>query len=124
MDSNCGPCTFQCKIQGPQFESIPAKQTMEYIGEHLFPGRIGHLCIVLSFVAALLSSFAYFVATQRRKLPESEGWRSIGRFSFLLHGLATFGIIGSLFYILAGKMYEYEYAWANVSDDLPVQYVF
>ncbi|MFM8485259.1 MAG: cytochrome c biogenesis protein CcsA, partial [Bacteroidota bacterium] len=38
--------------------------------------------------------------------------------------MTVFSIIGLLFYILVGKMYEYNYAWANVSDDLPVQYVF
>ncbi|MCW5921250.1 MAG: cytochrome c biogenesis protein CcsA [Saprospiraceae bacterium] len=97
---------------------------MEYIGENLLPGQIGHLCVVLSFVAVLLSTFAYFFATKKRDTAEEERWRNIGRFSFLLHGLATLGIIGSLFYLLTGKMYEYQYAWANVSDDLPGQYVF
>lgn len=48
----------------------------------------------------------------------------MGRLGFLLHGLAVLGVIGSLFYILTGKMYEYQYAWANVSDDLPNQYIF
>lgn len=97
---------------------------MNYIGEHLMPGQLGHFCVVLSFVAALLATFSYYSATKYRAVPASEGWRNLGRFSFLLHGLATFGIIGGLFYILTGKMYEYQYAWANVSDDLPVQYVF
>lgn len=97
---------------------------MEYIGENLLPGQIGHLCVVLSFVAALLATFAYFFATKKRETAESENWRNLGRFSFLLHGLATLGIIGSLFYLLTGKMYEYQYAWANVSDDLPGQYIF
>lgn len=97
---------------------------MEYIGENLLPGQIGHLCVVLSFVAALLATFAYFFATKKRETAEGEGWRNIGRFSFLMHGLATLGIIGSLFYLLTGKMYEYQYAWANVSDDLPGQYIF
>lgn len=97
---------------------------MEYIGEHLLPGKLGHLCVVLSFVAALLSAVAYFFATQRRNQPDGAQWRNIGRFSFLLHGLATLAIIGSLFFILTGKMYEYQYAWSNISDDLPVKYVF
>ncbi len=97
---------------------------MEYIGEHLFPGQLGHLCAVLSFVAALLSAFSYFFATKRRETASYEGWRNIGRFGFLLHGLAVLGIIGALFFILSGKMYEYQYAWANVSDDLPNQYIF
>lgn len=97
---------------------------MEYIGEHLFPGQLGHLCAVLSFVAALLSAVSYFFATKQRETSSYEGWRNVGRLGFLLHGLAVLGIIGALFYILTGKMYEYQYAWANVSDDLPNQYIF
>ncbi|MBK8967815.1 MAG: cytochrome c biogenesis protein CcsA [Lewinellaceae bacterium] len=97
---------------------------MEYIGEHLFPGQLGHFLVVLSFVAALLSGATYFLATQRRNTASFEGWRNLGRFSFLVHGLATLGIIGTLFFILTQKYYEYQYAWANVSDDLPFQYTF
>lgn len=97
---------------------------MQYIGEHLIPGQLGHLLAVLSFVAALLASIAYFVATQHSKTAQFDSWRNLGRYAYLLHGLATFGVIGTLFWILTGKMYEYQYAWANISDDLPVQYVF
>ncbi|MBL7806816.1 MAG: cytochrome c assembly protein, partial [Saprospiraceae bacterium] len=97
---------------------------MEYIGEHLLPGQLGHFLAILSFVAALLSATAYFMATRQRDSEAFSGWRKLGRFSFLLHGLTTFGVIGILFWILTGKMYEYQYAWANISDDLPVRYVF
>jgi cytochrome c-type biogenesis protein CcmF len=97
---------------------------MEYIGEHLLPGQLGHLLVILSFVAALLSTVAYTSATVRRSMHDYGGWLNIGRFSFVLHGMATFGIIGSLFFILVSKYYEYHYAWANVSDDLPFKYTF
>lgn len=97
---------------------------MQYFGEHLWPGQLGHLLVVLSFVATLVSGIAYFVATQRRQTPEAGGWQNIGRGAFAIHGLATLGVIGVLFYILVNKYYEYHYAWANISDDLPVQYVF
>lgn len=97
---------------------------MEYIGEHLLPGQIGHLLAVLSFVASLLATVAFFAATQRRETAGYAGWRKIGRISFGLHGLATFGVIGVLFFILVNKYYEYQYAWANVSDDLPFEYTF
>jgi cytochrome c-type biogenesis protein CcmF len=97
---------------------------MNYIGEHLLPGQLGHFCVVLSFVAALLATYSFYTATQNRNNVQGANWLTLGRFSFLLHGLSTFGIIGILFYILTGKMYEYQYAWANISDDLPVQYVF
>ncbi len=97
---------------------------MNYIGENLIPGQLGHFCVVLSFVASLLSAFSYFKSAGKRNTPEESDWLRLGRFSFMLHGLTVFSIIGLLFYILVGKMYEYNYAWANVSDDLPVQYVF
>lgn len=97
---------------------------MEYHGEHLLPGQLGHLLAVISFVAALLATFAYFFATRRRETEQYGSWRNLGRYAFLLHGLATFGIIAALFYLLTGKMYEYQYAWANISDDLPTRYVF
>ena len=97
---------------------------MEYIGEHLLPGQFGHFCVVLSFVGALLAAFSYFFATNKRNNPESEGWIGLGRMGFVLHGVATLGVIVSLFYILTSKMYEYQYAWANISDDLPFKYVF
>jgi cytochrome c-type biogenesis protein CcmF len=97
---------------------------MNYIGEHLLPGQLGHFCVVLSFVAAMLATVSFFLATKHRATAATSDWLKLGRFSFLLHGLATFGTIGILFYILTGKMYEYQYAWSNISDDLPVQYVF
>ncbi|MCS7036816.1 MAG: cytochrome c biogenesis protein CcsA [Saprospiraceae bacterium] len=97
---------------------------MQYIGEHLLPGQIGHLLAVLSFVAALLASVSYFLAVRRRTLPDEAGWRLLGRGAFVVHGLATLGIIVALFWILVNKYYEYQYAWANVSDDLPFQYTF
>lgn len=97
---------------------------MEFIGEHLLPGQIGHFSVVLSFVAALLSATAYFLATRHRDTPAFDNWKKLGRYGFFLHGIATFTVIGALFYILVSKMYEYQYAWSNISDDLPVQYVF
>ncbi len=97
---------------------------MQYIGEHLLPGQIGHLLAVLSFVAALLAAVSYFLAVHRRASSEETGWLLLGRGAFVVHGLATLGVIASLFLILVNKYYEYQYAWANVSDDLPFQYTF
>lgn len=97
---------------------------MIYDNEHLLPGQLGHFCVVLSFVAALLATVAYYLATRHRATAAFEGWRNLGRFSFLLHGFATLSVIGALFFILVNKYYEYQYAWANVSDDLPFEYTF
>lgn len=98
---------------------------MNYQNEHLLPGQLGHFLVLLSFVAALLAMVAYFFSTQKRADAGAESsWKKIGRWSFGIHGLATFGVIGCLFFLLGNKYYEYHYAWANVSDDLPQEYIF
>lgn len=100
-------------------------QEINYIGEHLLPGKIGQLAIMLSFSMALLSAAAYFFAVQRRGRPtEAANWLRIGRWSFGLHGLSTFALIGTMFYIMIQQYYEYQYVQAHVSDDLPMKYIF
>ncbi len=97
---------------------------MEYIGEHLLPGKIGHLLIVLAFTSSLLAGLAYYFATQRHALDEAVGWRRIGRIAFSLHGLGILGAIGVIFYIMLKQYYEYQYVWAHVSEELPFRYIF
>lgn len=98
---------------------------MDFPGERLLPGQLGHIAVVVSFVSAGLSAFAFYRATSLRDRPYvSCEWLSLGRRAFYVHAAATLGVIAALWVILTGKMYEYHYAWANVSDDLPWQYVF
>ncbi|MEN0002783.1 MAG: cytochrome c biogenesis protein CcsA, partial [Bacteroidota bacterium] len=97
---------------------------IEYIGEHLLPGRIGQAAIMLSFVAAILSALAYFFATQRRNSLEEKSWLQLGRGAYLLHGISIFAVIGTIFYIMINQYYEYQYVQAHVSEDLPMKYIF
>ncbi len=97
---------------------------MEYIGEHLLPGKIGHFAVVFGFVASLLAVAAYTFATNRRDTDEYAGFRKIGRIAFVLHGLSVFTIIATLFYMMLNQYYEYQYVWAHVSEDLPFKYIF
>ncbi|MCF8237843.1 MAG: cytochrome c biogenesis protein CcsA [Saprospiraceae bacterium] len=97
-------------------------QELQYFGEHLWPGRVGHFSIILSFVAALLAAFAY--GRHSRNSDATTGWLKLGRWSFLLHSAATLVTIATLFYIMLSRYYEYQYAWAHVSDDLPFAYIF
>ncbi|MEM1214366.1 MAG: cytochrome c biogenesis protein CcsA [Bacteroidota bacterium] len=100
-------------------------ESIQYIGEHLWPGRIGQPAVFLSFCAAILSSFAYFMATQRREeVEQSATWRRLGRWSFGLHGGLVFLIIGLIFYVMINNYYEYQYVQAHVNDDLQFRYIF
>jgi len=42
----------------------------------------------------------------------------------MIHSLATFVLIGLIFYIMINAMYEYNYVHGHVSDDLPLRYIF
>ncbi|MEO0873752.1 MAG: cytochrome c biogenesis protein CcsA, partial [Bacteroidota bacterium] len=98
---------------------------IQYVGEHLWPGQIGRAAIFISFCAAILSGFAYFFATQQREdETASSSWRKLGRLSFGVHGLATFLVIGLIFYIMVNNYYEYQYVQAHVDDDLQFRYIF
>jgi len=97
---------------------------VQYIGERLLPGQIGHFAIIFGFVASLMATVAYFFATQKRDTAEHAAWRRLGRGAFAAHSAGVLAIIGVLFYIMTNKFYEYQYAWAHVGEDLDFKYVF
>ncbi len=93
-----------------------------YKGEHLLPEHFGHVFVVLSFGAALLSFISYYYATTNtNKLDRS--WLKMGRIAFFINSLSIFGIGVCLFYVIYNHYFEYHYAWAYTSRDLPVYYI-
>lgn len=91
-----------------------------------FIGNLGHLSVIVSFVFALLTAFAYFFAQQysrKNQDLEAKQWRRFARVSFLVHGLAVLNVVVVLFYIIYNHHYEYHYAWSHSSNNLPVHYM-
>jgi len=95
--------------------------TIDYIGEHLLPGKVGNAFIILSFTAALLSCVAYFFASNNESLENN--WKKIARSGFLVHSFSVFGIIATLFYMIINNYFEYQYVWQHSSKALPVRYM-
>ncbi len=98
-------------------------ETVQYIGENLWPGRIGHAAAVIAFVSSLFAAFSYFFSEKSKDLKESANWKKLGRFGFLTHGFSVFLVIGLIFFIMVEKMYEYAYAFNHVADDLSNRYI-
>lgn len=97
---------------------------MQYVGEHLWLGQIGHFLILLGFVAAILSAASYALSTSSKNTgSESADLLKLGRRSFYVHGFAMLGVIGLLFYGMYNHMYEYSYIFDHVSDELPLRYI-
>ncbi|MBR9920835.1 MAG: cytochrome c biogenesis protein CcsA [Bacteroidetes bacterium] len=96
--------------------------SIQYIGEHLLPGKLGHFAIILGFVSALFAAFSYFQANRKEEVNNS--WRTFGRIGFLVHGLAVFTVISTIFYVMVQHYYEYHYVWSHVNEELPFQFIF
>ena len=99
---------------------------IQYIGEHLWPGQIGHFAILLGFVTAILATISYLLGSLREDHSEEEGrsWKQIGRIGFGIHGLSVVLIMSLIFYVMINKYYEYNYVFAHVNEDLPFQFIF
>ena len=97
---------------------------MNYIGEHLWAGILGHTLILTAFVSSLLSLLAYSFGTNSKLEVAAKQWKNIGRIGFGLHSLAILSVIFLLFFIMIKRYYEYEYVWGHTSDELPFQFIF
>ncbi|MBS1680928.1 MAG: cytochrome c biogenesis protein CcsA [Bacteroidetes bacterium] len=89
---------------------------------HYFIGNLGHLFVIVSFVASLVCAFAYWkslYATDTLK----DSWQNNGRTAFYFHGLSVLGIVAVLFTIISRHYFEYHYAYSHSSLHLPSQYM-
>lgn len=93
---------------------------MEFIGENAWIGKLGHFWVILSFVASLLATFSYYQASR----PNGESWRTMARWAFRVHSLAVLGIIVTLFYMILGQYFEYDYVWKHSNTAMPLRYIF
>ena len=96
---------------------------MDYIGEQLLPGKLGHFFIVLSFVASLIATIAYFKAATVKTIADARDWKKLGRAAFIIDAVSVFAIFGLLLYIVAAHRFEYHYAWNHSSRSLNFNYL-
>ncbi len=96
---------------------------MNYIGEHLFPGQLGHFFAVLSLVASLVATIAYFKANSLAIPTEKESWLRFARAAFLVETISVFSIFITLYFIISNHYYEYFYAWNHTSRALQTKYL-
>ncbi|WP_161889824.1 cytochrome c biogenesis protein CcsA [Pontibacter russatus] len=86
-------------------------------------GDIGHASVIVAFVAAIVSSYAYFMASRTKAGAADNSWRNMARGAFYVHAAAVLLVIFALFNIIYEHRYEYYYAWSHSSNHLPVYYM-
>jgi len=96
---------------------------MDYIGEQMLPGQIGHLCVIISFVASMLAGVSYYLSFRTEGSAEQENWRKLGRIFFLIDAAAVFAVFILLYFLIANHRYEYQYVYKNSANDLESKYI-
>ncbi|GAA4434126.1 cytochrome c biogenesis protein CcsA [Pontibacter saemangeumensis] len=87
-------------------------------------GDIGHASVIVAFVAAIVSSYAYFMASRNKvEATGDNSWRNLARGAFYVHAAAVLMVVFALFNIIYEHRYEYYYAWSHSSNHLPVYYM-
>ncbi len=96
---------------------------MNYIGEQLWAGQLGHLFIILSFVSSLLATIAYFKSTNAKIPEQAASWKQFARIAFAIDVFSVFSVFALLFYLVASHRFEYFYAWNHSERSLSVKYL-
>ena len=79
---------------------------MEFLGEHLLPGKLGHFFALLSFASSLVAVIAYFKATNAKDPSEADSWRKMGRKAFVLDVISVYAVLATIIYIVAARRFE------------------
>lgn len=96
---------------------------MDFIGEHLLPGKLGHFFVLLSFVASLAATVSYYLGTTSREETDEMRWRQLARIFFIAEVVSVISIFAILFYIISNHLFEYKYAWQHSSKALEMKYL-
>jgi cytochrome c-type biogenesis protein CcmF len=96
---------------------------MEYVGEHLMPGKLGQFFVVLSFAGSLVATWSYFKAANARSPEEAASWKKMARFVFGLNTVSVFIVFATIFYIIRQHYFEYNFAWEHSSKNLDPKYM-
>ena len=90
---------------------------------HYFIGNLGHFFVITAFVAAIVTFFCYYKATNSHDVAVKSQWLLNGKFGFYIHAIAVMGIVATLFTIIANHYFEYHYAYSHSDKKLPVYYL-
>lgn len=97
---------------------------IDYIGEHLFPGHLGHFLVILAFVSSILATVAYVRSVFCKTDPEKESWRRLGRGAYVVQFISFFGIFFILAWVIFQHYFEYQYVWEYTKRDQATGYLW
>ena len=96
---------------------------MDFIGENLLPGQLGHFLAILGLVSSIVATIAYWYSFKAKQTDQQNTWLKIGRVAFAFETVAVLGMFLTLYFILSNHLFEYKYAWQHSSRNLQVEYL-
>ncbi|MBX2934396.1 MAG: cytochrome c biogenesis protein CcsA [Ferruginibacter sp.] len=96
---------------------------MQFEGEHLLPGQIGHFFVLLAFVASIISTISFFTAGKKTDLNEKNSWLRYARIAFTTQLISALIIFATIYYICAHHYFEYMYVYKHASLELEPKYL-
>ena len=96
---------------------------MNFIGEHLLPGQLGHFFVIFALIASLLSTIAFFMSSGKIQKPEHQYWLRFARMAFIAQVASLLIVFSIVFYICSNHLYEYMYAYKHASMELEKKYL-
>ena len=86
---------------------------MQFDGEHLLVGKLGHFFVLLSFTVSLLATIGYCIASKKNDIPEKASWIRFARINFCIEAIAVLATFSCIFYICSNHYLEYLYAYKH-----------
>lgn len=108
---------------------------MDFTGEHLLPGKLGHFFLLLSLISSVGATVCYFVSVQKTRImggepwqklaitAEEVQWKKLARIFFITEVVSVFAVFGLLFYVISNHYFEYKYVWQHSSRSLEAKYL-
>jgi cytochrome c-type biogenesis protein CcmF len=96
---------------------------MQFVGEHLLPGRIGHFFVILAFIASLIATIGYFKASFVKDSIEKQSWIRFARIAFITQLISVLIIFYIIFYICSHHYFEYMYVYKHAAKELEPKFL-
>ncbi len=96
---------------------------MDYVGEHLMPGKLGQFFVILSFAGSFVATLSYLKSANAKSIEEAASWKKMARFVFFLSTASIFIVFATIYYIVRQHYFEYNFAWEHSSRNLDPKYM-
>ncbi|MDQ6755475.1 MAG: cytochrome c assembly protein, partial [Bacteroidota bacterium] len=96
---------------------------MKFEGEHLLPGELGHFFVLLSFVASITATIAYFKSAGVANRVAKKSWLQYARAAFFIQTISVLTVFAIIFFISSNHYFEYLYVYKHASKELESKYL-